>query len=52
MGDSILSQAEIDALLNGDSGGDEPVAVTGNENVINNYSRQGLININAAVLCA
>lgn len=37
MGDSILSQAEIDALLNGDSGGDEPVAVTGNETDVKPY---------------
>ncbi len=29
MGDSILSQAEIDALLNGDNTGDEPETVVG-----------------------
>lgn len=37
MGDSILSQAEIDALLNGDSGGDEPTAVTGNDTDVKPY---------------
>lgn len=37
MGDSILSQAEIDALLNGDSGGEEPEAVTGTETDVKPY---------------
>ncbi|QCR35823.1 flagellar motor switch protein FliM [Nissabacter sp. SGAir0207] len=38
MGDSILSQAEIDALLNGDSSSsDEPAAVTGNESDVRPY---------------
>ena len=37
MGDSILSQAEIDALLNGDSNSDEPVAAAGSENDVRPY---------------
>ena len=37
MGDSILSQAEIDALLNGDSAGDEPEAIVGKESEVKPY---------------
>lgn len=37
MGDSILSQAEIDALLNGDSGSEEPEIITANETDVKPY---------------
>lgn len=37
MGDSILSQAEIDALLNGDSAVDEPAVVIGQESEVKPY---------------
>lgn len=37
MGDNIFSQAEIDALLNGDSAGDESEAVVGNDSEVKPY---------------